>query len=105
MTRPRRGDVWWGESPDAKRRPYVVLTRDTAIDVMRTVLVAPITRTVRRIPTEVLLGVDEGLDFECAASFDNILTFPKAMLVSRAGALGAARHHELCRALAAATDC
>src|SRR3954468_9073021 len=53
---PRRGDIWWGEAPDQKGRPYLVLTRDEAIPVLRTVLAAPVTRTVRGIPTEVSLG-------------------------------------------------
>lgn len=105
MTAPRQGEVWWGESPDAKGRPYLVVTRDQAIDVLRTVLVAPVTRTVRSIPTEVALGPDEGLLTACAATVDNVLPFPKAMLVRRMGALAPARRGELCAAWSATTDC
>jgi Arc/MetJ-type ribon-helix-helix transcriptional regulator len=39
-----------GEAPDAKGRPYLVLTRDETIPVVRTILVAPVTRTIRRLP-------------------------------------------------------
>lgn len=102
---PRQGDVWWGESPEAKGRPYLVITRDQAIDVLRTVLVAPVTRTVRSIPTEVPLGPDEGLLTECAATVDNALPFPKSMLVRRMGSLAPDRLGELCAAWSAAADC
>lgn len=105
MSLPRRGEVWWGESPEAKARPYVVITRDEAIPVMSTVLVAPVSRRIRGIPSEVPLGPDEGLVTECAASCDGILPFPVAMLVRRVGALSPGRMHELCNAARAAIDC
>lgn len=105
MSLPRRGEIWWGQSPDAKSRPYLVLTRDEAIPVLRTILVAPVSRTVRGIPSEVLLGPDEGLAVECAASCDGILPFPRAMLVRRVGRLGPERISELCGAARAAIDC
>ena len=61
---PARGEVWWGESPDHKGRPYLVVTRDEAIPVLRTVLV-PVIRTVRDIPSEVALGPCQGVPTEC----------------------------------------
>ena len=105
MSLPRRGEIWWGESPEAKSRPFVVLTRDEAIPVLRTVLVAPVSRTVRGIPSELRLGPDEGLPTECAASSDAILPFPRSMLVRRIGALGPDRIDALCGAVRAAIDC
>ena len=105
MNEPARGEIWWGEAPDAKGRPYLVLTRDDAIPVLRTILVAPVTRTIRGIPTEVPLGAAEGLPAEGVASLDNVLTFPKALLVRRLGALPEDRRIEPCEALRAATDC
>lgn len=105
MRLPARGEIWWGETPEAKGRPFLVLTRDEAIGVLDTLLVAPITRTVRGIPTEVALGPDDGLPTECVAAFDATTVFPRAMLVRRMGALAPIRTHELCAALAAATDC
>lgn len=105
MRLPARGEVWWGETPDAKGRPFLVLTRDAAIPVLRTLLVAPVTRTIRGIPTEVPLGADEGLPSASVASFDTITVFPRSMLVRRMGALSPVRTTELCDALDAATDC
>ena len=105
MSLPARGEVWWGEAPDARGRPFLVLTRDQAIPVLRTLLVAPVTRTVRGIPTEVRLGREEGLPVESVAAFDAVTVFPRAMLVRRMGALQSQRAHELCDALAAAVDC
>ena len=67
---PARGEIWWAEAAD-KRRPVLVITRTEAVAVLTLtgIVVAPVTRTVRNIPTEVLLGEDEGLHVECAASF------------------------------------
>lgn len=105
MTLPARGEVWWGETPDAKGRPFVVLTRNEAIPVLGTLLVAPVTRTIRRIPTEVRLGSEEGLPTECVAALDATTVFPRSMLARRVGTLSPTRMRELCEALAAATDC
>jgi mRNA interferase MazF len=73
--------------------------------VLDAILVAPVTRTVHGIPTEVALGPNDGLPTDCVAAFDDTTVFPRSMLVRRIGALTAARTHELCDALAAATDC
>ena len=67
-------------------------------------MVAPVTRTVRHIPTEIHLGPDEGLTVDCAASFDNLQRVRRAALTSRAGDLGT-RRPELCAALSALADC
>jgi len=98
-----RGEIWWGEA-DQKGRPFLILTRDEAIPVLRTVLVAPITRTIRHIPTEVPLGISEGLPVASVATMDNVLAFPKSMLVRRMGSLAPERQHELGEALSAAID-
>lgn len=100
---PTRGDVWWAES-EHMRRPVLVVTRDVAIPVLGAILVAPVTRTVRGIPTEVALGPTEGLPTPCAASLDNLQPVRKAWLTRRMGALGP-RSHEICDALAALSDC
>jgi mRNA interferase MazF len=74
-----RGDVCWYtfKAPD-KKRPVLILTRDSAIGVLNSVTVAPITSTIRNIPTEVVLTEDDGLPSTCAANFDNIQTVPKS---------------------------
>lgn len=99
-----RGEIWWGEA-GSKGRPFLILTRDEAIPVLRTVLVAPITRTIRQIPTEVPLGISEGLPVASVAAMDAVFPLPKSMLVRRMGALAPERRHELCDALSAAVDC
>jgi mRNA interferase MazF len=105
VTTPQRGEVWWGEMADAGRRPFLVMTRSAAIPVLRTVLAAPVTRTVRSIPTELSLGADDGMPTECAASFDNLRVVPRALLVERICTLGPMRLAEACTALRAAVDC
>lgn len=104
MTDPRQGEVWWAEAED-KRRPVLIVTRNEAISVLTWLLVAPVTRTVRGIPTEVPLGGSEGLGEECAASFDNLQPLRRSFLTRRVGALDAARRSEICRALDALADC
>lgn len=105
MSFPAQGDVMWAESPNEKRRPVLIVTRDAAIPVLTSVLVAPVTRTVRGIPTEIPLGVAEGLPEECAATFDNLRPIRKSFLVERAGALAVARRSEICAAFGALADC
>lgn len=97
----RRGDIFWAElGPPAGRRPVIVLTRDAAIPVLSAVVVAPITRTIRDIASEVSLGPDEGLPEECVASCDNVLTIPKDLCDEEpVGELPAARVPELDAAL------
>lgn len=100
-----RGELWWGEAPDESGRPFLVVSRDAAIAVMQRVLVAPVTSTVRGVPSELTLGREEGLPHESVASFDNLRPFPKAMLVRRLGAVGPGRRHELCDIARATLDC
>lgn len=100
-----RGELWWGESADEKGRPYLVVSRDAANEVMQRVLVAPVTSRVRGVPSELRVGPDEGLPVESVASFDNLRPFPKGMLTRRLGALADSRRHELCVVAAATLDC
>ena len=100
---PAQGDVWWAEAED-RRRPVLVVTRSEAIPVLNRVLVAPVTRTVRGIPTEVPLDADDGLLEPCAASFDNLQPIPKSLLTDRLGSIRD-RRHKICAALEALADC
>jgi mRNA interferase MazF len=100
-----RGEVWWGELPEAGRRPFLVMTRDRAIPVLNSVLAAPVSRTVRGIPTELALGADDGMPVDCAASFDNLRVVPKGNLTERICVLAPGRLVEACQALANAVDC
>lgn len=101
---PAQGDVWWAETED-KRRPVMVVTRSEAVPALSRVVVAPITSTVRGIPTEIPLGSDEGLHGPCVASVDNLRPIRRSLLIERVGRLKAERRGELCRALAALADC
>jgi mRNA interferase MazF len=100
---PRQGEIWWAEAED-KRRPVLVVTRSEAIPVLTWVIVAPVTRTVRAIPTEVPVGPEEGLPVAAAASFDNLQPIRRSFLTRRVGALAEPRT-AICRALSALADC
>ncbi|MGI8729438.1 MAG: type II toxin-antitoxin system PemK/MazF family toxin [Solirubrobacteraceae bacterium] len=104
MSRPRQGEIWWAQA-ETERRPVLVVTRDDAIEVLNRIIVAPITRTVRHIPTEICLGPDEGLAVDCAASFDNLQPVNRRLLTERAGALAPAGRLRICQTLAALADC
>lgn len=81
------------------------MSRNEAIPVLNNVVVAPVTRTIRRIATCVPVGPAEGIDRESVASFDNLATVPKSVLTVRLGALGTAGRQSMCDALAALADC
>ena len=100
---PAQGEIWWAEAED-KRRPVLVVTRSEAVPVLTGIVVAPVTRTMRSIPTEVPLGEDEGLSVECVASFDNLQRIRRTALVGRIGTLGP-RRGEICNSLRALADC
>ncbi len=90
-----RGDVCWYtfKTPD-KKRPVLILTRDSAIAVLQSVTVAPITSTIRSIPTEVVLTEADGLPTTCAANFDNLQTVPKSNIGDRIARLTAQKMRE-----------
>lgn len=101
--RPRQGDVWWSES-ETDRRPVLIVSRSEASAHLNRVVVAPVTRTVRGIPTEIALGPEDGLPVDCVASFDNLTRQRVDMLTTRIGALRFPRE-QICAALAALADC
>jgi mRNA interferase MazF len=84
----KRGEVWWAEleSP-AGRRPVVLLSRDEAYAVRSLVIVAPVTTRIRHIPSEVLLGTNDGMPRDCVANLDTITTIPRDCLHNRLTAL------------------
>ena len=72
-----RNEIYWADlGPPAGRRPVCVLTRDAAIPVLTAVTCAPITRTIRGIRSEVLIGPEHGLPAPCVISCDNVITVP-----------------------------
>ena len=83
-----RGDLYWARLPGPKgRRPVVIVSRTAAVRVRPVVTVVPITRTIRGIASELLLGPDDGLRARCVANCDNIETVSKARLTKRIGPL------------------
>ena len=101
-----RNDVYWADvGGDAGRRPVVVLTRDAAAAVLDSVTVAPVTRTIRGIRSEILLGPDNGLPTECVANCDHLMTIRTDRLDAEpVGALTLVQRTELDRALRYALD-
>jgi mRNA interferase MazF len=101
-----RGDLWTYEfkRPD-KQRPILVLSRPEAIAVLHTVIVAPITSTIRGLPSEVVIGTTEGLKHDSAVNLDHIQTVERARLSRYLGHLGGEKMRAVCRAIAAATGC
>jgi mRNA interferase MazF len=73
-----RGQVCWYEfQPSDKRRPVLVLMRSSAIRFLNEVTIAPITSTIRGIPSEVVLGYEDGMPQDCAVNLDHLQTVPK----------------------------
>jgi len=101
-----RGDVrlYQFASPD-KRRPVVVLTRDSAIPYLSTVTIAPITSTIRGVPSEVLLDEEDGMKSRCAVNLHNAVTVSQQRLGNRVARLGPRRMSEICAALRFSLGC
>jgi mRNA interferase MazF len=95
-----RGDVCWYtfKTPD-KRRPVLILTRDSAIGVLNAVTIAPITSTIRSIPTEVILTEADGLPNTCAANLDKLQTVPESNIGARIARLTSRKMKEAAAAI------
>jgi mRNA interferase MazF len=92
-------------APPDKQRPVLVLTRDSVIGHLATVTIAPITSTIRGVPSEVILDIDDGVKSRCAVNLHNAVTIAQARLGRRVGALSAERMREVCAALAFSLGC
>ncbi len=103
MSIARQGEIWWAEMEE-RRRPVLVVTRSEGVPVLTGIVVAPVTRTIREIPTQVPLGDAEGLPVDCVASFDNLQRIRRSALTERLGDLGP-RREAICTALRALADC
>jgi mRNA interferase MazF len=100
-----QGELWLLETPNDKRRPVLVVSRDDAIPVLDNVVVAPVTSTLRAIPTCIPVGPDEGIDHDSVATFDSMAAVPKGLLTLRLGNLGPSAQVLICSALRAVADC
>jgi mRNA interferase MazF len=90
--------------PD-KRRPVLVLSRSAALEHLRTAVVAPITSTIHGVPSEVLVGVADGLKGDSAVNLDHLYTVPQDELRQYLGHLDHERMSEVCRAVNVALGC
>jgi len=101
-----RGEVrlYQFAAPD-KKRPALVLTRNSAIGYLSTVTVAPITSTIRGVPSEVLLDEEDGMKSLCAINLHNAVTVSQQRLGRRVARLSAARMNEVCAALRFSLGC
>jgi len=101
-----RGEVrlYQFRRPD-KQRPVVVLTRESAIGYLSALTVAPITSTIRGVPSEVLLTEQDGMKTRCAVNLHNVVTVSKAHLGRRVAILSSERLREICAALGFALGC
>ena len=96
----RRGEVrWYKFSQPDKKRPVVILTRNSALEFLGEVTVAPITSTIRDIPSEVLLTRADGMSQDCAVNLDHIQTVSKGKIGSLITALAPSKMGELRAAL------
>ena len=100
-----QGDLWLMEPPNGKQRPVLIVSRNEDIPVLNSVVVAPVTSTVRAIPTCISVGPDEGIDHDSVATFDSLATVPKSVLTIRLGSLGPGGREALCSAVNAVVDC
>lgn len=91
--------------PPDKARPVLVLTRASAIDYLSRVTVAPITSTIRGVPSEVALGPEDGLKQPCAVNLHNLVTVGKDGLGRRVAQLGEERMRDVCTAIGFALGC
>ena len=100
-----RGEVRWYRfaAPD-KRRPVVILTRDSVIASLGEVTVAPATTHIRDIPSEVVLFRGDGMPRECAVNCDHVQTVPQGRLGAAITRLSEEKMSEVSQALRFALD-
>lgn len=104
--RLNRGEIWLHRfrTPD-KRRPVLIISRQAVIPLIRTVMVAPITSAVHGVPSEVEVGVEEGLKGPSVVNLDHIQTVEQQSLGHYVGSVGTRKMQEVCLALVRATGC
>ena len=93
------------ETPNQKRRPVLIVSRNEVIPVVNNVIVAPVTSTIRNIPTCIPVGSNEGIAHDSVATFDSLASVPKSVLTTRLGGLGLSGRRQIGEALDAIADC
>ncbi|MBW6509203.1 MAG: type II toxin-antitoxin system PemK/MazF family toxin [Desulfuromonadales bacterium] len=101
----KRGEVRWYKfnQPD-KQRPVLVLTRDSIIEYLGDITIAPVTTRIRNIPSEVVLTPEEGMPQLCAVNCDHLQTVQKSRLGAVVTSLTKSKMQEVSQALAFALD-
>jgi mRNA interferase MazF len=101
----KRGEIRWYRfaQPD-KKRPVLVLTRDSVLEYLGEVTVAPITSTVRNIASEVFLSKADGMPRDCAVNCDHLQTVSKGKIGSLIISLHPAKMDDVRRAVRFALD-
>lgn len=96
----KRGEIRWYKfhAPD-KKRPVLILTRDSILEYLGEVTVAPITSTIRNIPSEVFLSQEYGMPKDCAVNCDHIQTVSKVKIGSRITTLPPEKMKEVCKSI------
>lgn len=100
-----QAEIWLMETPNQKRRPVLIVSRDEVIPVLNNVVVAPVTSTLRDIPTCLSVGPEHGIDHDSVATFDNLAAVPKFVLTTLLGRLGTGGRRQICEALDALANC
>ena len=101
----QRGEIWFAATPGGDR-PVLVLTRDPVADRIGSVVVAALTRTRRRLVSELVLTVeDDAVPTDCVVNFDHIHTIPRSTFRRRITALPGPRMAQACRTLRDAVGC
>jgi len=101
-----RGDVrLYRFAPPDRSRPVVVLTRDSALQYLSTATAAPVTSTIRGVPSEILLSEDDGMKGPCAVNLHNAVTVSQQRLGERLARLSPSRMAEICGALRFTLGC
>lgn len=101
-----RGDIrFYRFAPPDKAKPVVVLTRDSALPYLSTATVAPITFSIRGVPSEVRLDEEDGMKGPCAVNLHNTVTISQNRLGKRMAHLTAGRMREICDALRFSVGC
>ena len=101
----KRGEIRWYKftRPD-KRRPVLILTRDSVLEYLGEVTIAPVTTTIRDIPSEVFLSSTEGMPRDCAINCDHIQTVAKAKVGKFISSMSSKKMAQVGKAISFALD-
>ena len=96
----QRGEIrWYRYTRPDKKRPVLLLTRDSALEFLGEVTIAPVTTTIREIPTEVVLTTQDGMPRDCAINLDHVQTVSRAKIGARITSLATGKMAEVRRSL------